>query len=57
MRLLLILVVLLILFGGIGYGGYGGYYGGTPWSGPFYGGGLVTLFIIVLVVLALTGGL
>ena len=48
--LILLIVVLILLFGG----GY--YYGrGAGWRGPHYGGGLLGLVLIVLLVLSLSG--
>ena len=48
--LILLIVVLILLFGG----GY--YYGrGAGWRGPHYGGGLLGLVLIVLLVLWLSG--
>jgi len=50
MRILLI-VVLILLFGSGGY-----YYGrGAGWRGPHYGGGLLGLVLIILLVLWVTG--
>jgi hypothetical protein len=50
--LILLIVVLILLFGG--GGGY--YYGrGAGWRGPHYGGGLLGLVLIVLLVLWLSG--
>ena len=50
--LILLIVVLILLFGG--GGGY--YYGrGAGWRGPHYGGGLLGLVLIILLVLWLTG--
>ena len=50
--LILLIVVLILLFGG--GGGY--YYGrGANWRGPQYGGGLLGLVLIILLVLWLTG--
>ncbi len=52
--IILLIVVLILLFGG--GGGY--YYGrGAGWRGPQYGGGLLGLVVLVLVVLWLTGNL
>jgi Protein of unknown function (DUF3309) len=50
--LILLIVVLILLFGG--GGGY--YYGrGAGWRGPHYGGGLLGLVLIILLVLWLSG--
>ena len=50
--LILLIVVLILVFGG--GGGY--YFGrGAGWRGPHYGGGLVGLLLIVLLVLWLSG--
>ena len=52
MSLILIVVVLVLLFGG------GAYYGPRAgWRGPHYGGGLLGLVLLVLLVLWLTGNL
>jgi len=52
--MLILLIVLLLLFGG--GGGY--YYGrGRDWGAPHYGGGLLGLVVIVLVLLWATGNL
>ncbi len=52
--LILLIVVLILLFGG--GGGY--YYGrGAGWRAPQYGGGLLGLVVLVLLVLWLTGNL
>ena len=52
--MLILIIVLVLLFGG--GGGY--YYGrGAGWGGPHYGGGLLGLVPIILVVLWLTGNL
>ena len=49
---IVLIVVLILLFGG--GGGY--YYGrGAGWRGPHYGGGLLGLVLIMLLVLWLTG--
>lgn len=49
---ILLIIVLLLLFGG--GGGY--YYGrGAGWGAPHYGGGLLGLVLIVLLILWLTG--
>ena len=46
--MLILLIVLVLLFGG--GGGY--YYGrGRDWGAPHYGGGLLGLVVIVLVIL------
>jgi hypothetical protein len=51
--LVIVLVVLVLLFGG-----GGGYYGRRAgWSGPHYGGGLLGLILLILLVLWLTGNL
>jgi hypothetical protein len=51
--MLILLLVVLILLGGGGY-----YYGrGAGWRGPQYGGGLLGLVLIILLVLWLTGSL
>ena len=50
--LIVLIVVLILLFGG--GGGY--YYGrGAGWRGPHYGGGLLGLVLIILLVLWLSG--
>jgi hypothetical protein len=49
--LTLLIVVLILLFGG--GGGY--YYGSAGWRGPHYGGGLLGLVRIILLVLWLSG--
>jgi len=52
--MLILLIVLVLLFGG--GGGY--YYGrGRDWGTPHYGGGLLGLAVIVLVLLWVTGNL
>jgi Cupin domain/Protein of unknown function (DUF3309) len=52
--LILLIVILVILLGG--GGGY--YYGrGAGWGGPHYGGGLLGLVLIILLILWLTGNL
>jgi Protein of unknown function (DUF3309) len=52
--LIILIVVLVLLFGG--GGGY--YYGrGAGWGTSHYGGGLIGLVLIVLLVLWLTGNL
>ena len=52
MSLILIVIVLVLLFGG------GAYYGPRAgWSGPHYGGGLLGLVLLVLLLLWLTGNL
>lgn len=49
--ILLLIIVLILLFGGGGI-----YYGrGAGWRAPQYGGGLLGLVVIVLLVLWLTG--
>ena len=50
--LILLIVVLILLFGG-----GGGYYYGrrANWGGPHYGGGLLGLVLIILLVLWLSG--
>jgi hypothetical protein len=51
---ILLIVVLVLLFGG--GGGY--YYGrGAGWGTPHYGGGLLSLVLIILLILWLTGNL
>lgn len=51
MLILLIIVLVLLLGGGGGY-----YYGrGAGWGTPHYGGGLLGLVLIVLLILWLTG--
>lgn len=53
MMLVLLIVVLVLLFGGGGL-----YYGrGAGWGTPHYGGGLLGLVVILLVILWLTGNL
>jgi hypothetical protein len=54
MGLIIVIVVLVLLFGG-----GGGYYYGhrSGWGTPHYGGGLVGLVLIVLLILWLTGNL
>jgi len=53
MPLILIIVVIVLLFGGGGY-----YYGrGANWGAPHYGGGLLGLVLIIVLVLWLTGNL
>jgi len=50
--LIVLIVVLILLFGG--GGGY--YYGrGANWRGPHYGGGLLGLVLIIVLVLWLSG--
>lgn len=50
--LILLIVVLILLFGG--GGGY--YYGrGAGWRGPQYGGGLLGLVLIIVLLLWLSG--
>jgi Protein of unknown function (DUF3309) len=52
--MLILLIVLVLLFGG--GGGY--YYGrGRDWGAPHYGGGLLGLVVIVLVILWVTGNI
>jgi hypothetical protein len=52
--LIVLIVVLVLLFGG--GGGY--YYGrGRDWGAPHYGGGLLGLILIVLLILWLAGAL
>jgi len=52
MSLILIVIVLVLLFGG------GAYYGPRAgWRGPHYGGGLLGVVLLVLLVLWLTGNL
>jgi hypothetical protein len=52
--IIVLLVVLILLFGG--GGGY--YYGrGAGWRGPQYGGGLLGLVVLILLVLWFTGNL
>ena len=51
---MLIIIVLLVLL----LGGGGGYYGRRKgWRGPRYGGGLLGLVLLILLVLWLTGNL
>jgi Protein of unknown function (DUF3309) len=51
---MLIIIVLLVLL----LGGGGGYYGRrSGWRGPHYGGGLLGLVLLILLVLWLTGNL
>lgn len=53
MSIVLLIIVLVLLFGG-----GGAYYGPRAgWRGPHYGGGLLGLVLIVLLVLWLTGNL
>jgi uncharacterized protein DUF3309 len=53
MSIILIVIVLVLLFGG-----GGAYYGPRAgWRGPQYGGGLLGLVLIVLLVLWLTGNI
>ena len=53
MSILLIVVLVLLLGGGGGY-----YYGrGAGWGTPHYGGGLLGLVLITLLILWLTGNL
>ena len=52
--LILLIIVLVLLFGG--GGGY--YYGrGAGWGAPDYGGGLIGLVLIVVLLLWLTGNM
>jgi hypothetical protein len=52
--MLILIIVLVLLFGG--GGGY--YYGrGAGWGAPHFGGGLLGLVLIVLLVLWVTGNL
>ena len=52
--LILLIIVLVLLFGG--GGGY--YYGrGAGWGTPHYGGGVLGLVLIILLILWLTGNL
>jgi hypothetical protein len=52
--MLILLIVLVLLFGG--GGGY--YFGrGREWGAPHYGGGLLGLVLIVLVILWVSGNL
>ena len=52
--LIVLIVVLILLFGG--GGGY--YYGrGANWRGPHYGGELLGLVLIILLVLWLSGAM
>lgn len=51
--LVIVLLVLVLLFGG-----GGGYYGRRAgWRGPHYGGGVLGLILVILLVLWLTGNL
>jgi uncharacterized protein DUF3309 len=51
MSILLIVVLVLLLGGGGGY-----YYGrGVGWGTPHYGGGLLGLVVVVVLILWLTG--
>jgi hypothetical protein len=53
MPILLIVIVLVLLFGG-----GGAYYGrGAGWGTPHYGGGLLGLVLLILLILWLTGNL
>jgi hypothetical protein len=53
--MLILLIVLVLLLGG-GGGGY--YYGrGAGWGTPHYGGGLLGLVVITVLVLWLTGNI
>src|SRR3954451_2441987 len=52
-RMLIVLLILILLLGGGGV-----FYGrGAGWGGPHYGGGLLGLVLLVLLVLFLTGNL
>jgi hypothetical protein len=52
--LILVIIVLLLLFGG--GGGY--YYGrGAGWGTPHYGGGMLGLPLIILLLLWITGNI
>jgi hypothetical protein len=52
--MILLIVLLVLLFGG--GGGY--YYGrGNGWSGPHYGGGLLGLVLVIVLILWLTGNI
>jgi hypothetical protein len=52
--LILLIIVVVLLFGG--GGGY--YYGrGAGWGTPHYAGGLVSLAVLVLAVLWITGNI
>jgi len=54
MGLIILIVVLVLLFGG--GGGY--YYGrGAGWRAPHYGGGVLGLVVLILLILWLTGHL
>ena len=50
--IILIVLLVLLLMGG-GWGWRSGWYTGSP--GPFYGGGLVFMVLVVLLVLMLAG--
>ena len=53
MSIILIIIVLVLLLGG-----GGAYYGPRAgWSGPHYGGGLLGLVLLILLILWLTGNL
>ena len=53
MPIILIVILLVVLLGG-----GGAYYGPrAKWRGPHYGGGLLGLVLLVLVILWLTGNL
>ena len=53
MSIILIVILLVLLLGG-----GGAYYGPRAgWSGPHYGGGLLGLVLIILLVLWLTGNI
>ena len=52
--MILLIVVLILLFGG----GSGYYYGrDAGWRGPHYGGGLLGLVLIILLVVWLSGAI
>ena len=46
MNLIILILVLIVLFGGVGYG-----YRGTYANGPYVGGGLGVVLVIVLIYL------
>ena len=53
MPIILIILLLVLVFGG-----GGAYYGSrSGWRGPHYGGGLLGLVLLILLVLFLTGNL
>ena len=53
MSLVLIIVLVVLLFGG-----GGAFYGSRAgWGGPHYGGGLLGLVVLILLILWLTGNL